>query len=138
MSNSNVISKASRKMFPDFGPSVQLEQASGGTRLTREEREELDRKRELEARVREEMEKEMEREMEAKEPKEEQPSVEIEEEHRGVGRPRKYDQDNTVQMTFRVSKEFRKKLKVVSFEKDMSILDIFTEAIEEWIEKNCG
>lgn len=140
--------KATKKMFGDFGPAVKIAQPGAGERLSREER---DRMRE-DAEQSEKKEAEEQRQQERKEviqtlvemkviPAQEEPAKPSEpepvvEEKQGRGRPLKNpDVTDYVLMNFRVSAEFRQRIKMMAAEQARSVTDVFEEAFSLLFEK---
>lgn len=141
--------KATSKMFGDFGSSVKVAQPGGGERLSREERERMRKEAEAEALEEAKAEKSAEQREIIKtlvdmnvipqqggeaSPAEKVPEAQAP--RQGRGRPAK-DPDGGpyVLMNFRVTEEFRTKVKVTAAEQGRQVLDLFTEAFGLFFEK---
>ena len=140
--------KATSKMFGDFGSSVKVAQAGGGERPSREERERMRREAEAAAEEEAKAEKSAEKREIIKTlvdlnviPQQggeaaSSPAPEAQAPRQGRGRPAK-DPDGGpyVLMNFRVTEEFRTKVKVTAAEQGRQVLDLFTEAFGLLFEK---
>ena len=137
--------KATSKMFGDFGSSVKVAQPGGGERLSREERERMRKEAEAEALEEAKAEKSTEQREIIKTlvdmnviPKEKKLPQKrgAQAPRQGRGRPAK-DPDGGpyVLMNFRVTEEFRTKVKVTAAEQGRQVLDLFTEAFGLFFEK---
>lgn len=150
MANKTGFEKATSKMFKDFGPSVQIAQPGAGERVSREERD----------RMRSEADSAARRDSEEKRAEERRqviqdlvdmnvllvngdrtPEVVVSEEapaqpKQGRGRPAKSAEPvEYVLMNFRVTLDFRQRLKVMAARQGRPVADLFDEAFGLLFEK---
>lgn len=143
--------KATSKMFGDFGTSVRIAQSGGGERLSREDRERL--RREAEGAAQEQKSEEQQRQLiktlvdmkvipastGADVPEEgtvrpaEKPGAAT---RQGRGRPLKDPEvGKYVLLNFRIPEELRTRLKVLSAELGVTMIELFEEGLDLVMQK---